>query len=496
MRASHILLLILLFITAHSIAQTGTIQGKIIDVENKEPIPFATLMLGSHAYYTASNLDGDFTFKNIPAGKYRVLALYIGYDSAFAYVEVKADQTSTCTIKMKQATITLDEAVIVSYDAPLIDASTRSYYTITRESKSMFRKKGKRMRGSRNGLNGMGGQSIRAGLLTAGRKDDIKDRNEWYSLLKKEEGKENTTYWRFFPDKQFRVLVTDGLSALADIPVTLEGSNGEVIWKARTNNKGEAILYAGLFGEQPSSYSIAVMANGQIIREKDVQPNASKPLKMVMSKAASLDNTDILFMIDATGSMGDELEYLKTELKDVINRSKPGEKTNVRFSCNVYRDQGDDYVVRNFAFSNNIDDVLANLSGQSAAGGGDYEEAVEQALDSAINGHSWSSQARARLLFLVLDAPPHYTEENIAKLHLLTKQAAEKGIRIIPVASSGVDKHTEYLLRFLSASTGGKYVFLTDHSGIGNPHLLPSIKKFKVEYLNNVLTDIIRQYTR
>ena len=43
-----------------------------------------------------------------------------------------------------------------------------------------------------------------------------------------------------------------------------------------------------------------------------------------------------------------------------------------------------------------------------AAGGGDRPEAVNEALDSALNEIKWSDQQNAkRIVFLVGDAPPH-----------------------------------------------------------------------------------------
>lgn len=50
----------------------------------------------------------------------------------------------------------------------------------------------------------------------------------------------------------------------------------------------------------------------------------------------------------------------------------------------------------------------------------------------------------------------------------LVYQAAEKGIAAVPVAASGVDVPTQYVLRSTALITGGTYVFLTDDSGIGN----------------------------
>ncbi|SCY83782.1 hypothetical protein [Alkaliphilus peptidifermentans] len=139
--------------------------------------------------------------------------------------------------------------------------------------------------------------------------------------------------------------------------------------------------------------------------------------------------------------------------------------------------------------------MIKQLNKQYADGGGDYEEAVEEALKDAIENHQWSSNARARLLFLVLDAPPHHTANNVKTLHNVITKAAADGIRIIPVASSGVDKDTEALLRFFSISTGGTYVFLTNHSGIGNDHIEPTVGDYKVEFLNDLLVRVINEYT-
>jgi hypothetical protein len=74
------------------------------------------------------------------------------------------------------------------------------------------------------------------------------------------------------------------------------------------------------------------------------------------------------------------------------------------------------------------------------------------------------------------------------------KEAAEKGIMLIPIAASGTDKTTEFLLRYMAIATNGTYTFLTNHSGIGNAHITPTIGNYKVEYLNNLMVRIISKY--
>jgi hypothetical protein len=146
-------------------------------------------------------------------------------------------------------------------------------------------------------------------------------------------------------------------------------------------------------------------------------------------------------------------------------------------------------------FNRVLTESVAYIDEQYAGGGGDYEEAVEDALDTAINTLSWSAEARTRILFLILDAPPHNNPEIQAKLQRLIGQAAEKGIRIVPIGASGINKSTEYLMRTLALGTNGTYTFLTNHSGIGGYHIEPSTDKYDVETLNDLVVRILKSYT-
>jgi hypothetical protein len=81
------------------------------------------------------------------------------------------------------------------------------------------------------------------------------------------------------------------------------------------------------------------------------------------------------------------------------------------------------------------------------------------------------------------------------KLDILIRQAAEKGVRIVPLACSGVDKSTEYIMRSFALATNGTYTFLTDHSGVGDSHIAPSTDKYKVEHMNDLILRLILQYS-
>ncbi len=72
----------------------------------------------------------------------------------------------------------------------------------------------------------------------------------------------------------------------------------------------------------------------------------------------------------------------------------------------VYRDQGDEYVVKWTDLSFRTDKLQEFLSHIDARGGGDWEEAVKEGLDAAINELKWRKKSK-RIIVLVGGSPPH-----------------------------------------------------------------------------------------
>ena len=132
---------------------------------------------------------------------------------------------------------------------------------------------------------------------------------------------------------------------------------------------------------------------------------------------------------------------------------------------------------------------------QEANGGGDYPEAVPEALMAAMNSTGWNESARARIAFLILDAPCHKDSTTIALLHEQVLNAAALGVRIVPVVCSGLGESGEYLLRSMALATNGTSFFLTDDSGIGHSHLKPTTDSLKVEHLNDMLVRTIVEFS-
>ena len=268
---------------------------------------------------------------------------------------------------------------------------------------------------------------------------------------------------------------------------------------AKAINVGEARLYGVAtfyenFSLDPKGKYVIRCCDGTACHVRGSLPILNKLREELGLSEEKKTTDDLMFTVDTTGSMGDEIYYLQEELQDVIKRVQ-NDTANipVRLSVNFYRDLNDEYVVRPYEFSTSINEQLAYLNKEYATGGGDFEEAVETALANSVNDHAWDENS-IKLMFLVLDAPPHNTEENRQILMDTITKASEMGIRIIPVASSGIDKDTEFLLRAFAMATGGTYTFLTDDSGVGGSHLEPTVGEYQVEQLNDLLVRLIEQY--
>lgn len=343
------------------------------------------------------------------------------------------------------------------------------------------------------------GEQAQPGVITAGEWNDLDNWSFWEELIKNEEYQKMPPYWSVFNNNRISVRVK-GTDSAPVIDASVELIRGGVtIFSSKTDNQGRAELWVDLFQKNTSvDFSLLSLSiNNGVKRLEDVRPYQEGINEITISPTATLNNMEIAFVVDATGSMSDELEYLKTELVDVIasiKRDNPN--LQVSTSSVFYRDEGDEYVTRVSGFTTNTSTTIDFIKKQRADGGGDYPEAVHTAMDKAVNELQWSAAARGRLLFLLLDAPPHYETDVISDIHISLANAAKKGIKIIPIAASGVNKETEFLLRFMSMSTNGTYVFVTDHSGIGNPHLEPSVGEFQVEFLNDLMVRLINKYAK
>ena len=349
---------------------------------------------------------------------------------------------------------------------------------------------------SKESKDGQGGIQPQGGLVTAGEWNDLDNWDFYQKTLMKEPFKGFPDDWQMYTNHRIAVAITAKNKPAANATVTLF-RNDTPIWTAKTDNLGRAELWVGAFQKEKelNPTLLRLKVNEQWVSTAAISETQVNRIALDETLPSPTNQVQIAFMVDATGSMGDELEFLKMDLKKVINEVQ---KTNTQLKISTatvfYRDEGDEYVVKHSPFTEDINQTTEFISQQRADGGGDFPEAVDKALVQ-LNQLQWQPEVRTRIAFLVLDAPPHNKPAVISSIQYSVKTAAASGIKLIPVVASGIDKTTEFLMRFIAMYTNGTYVFITDHSGIGNKHLEPSVGEYQVEKLSDLMVRLIKKYS-
>ncbi len=351
--------------------------------------------------------------------------------------------------------------------------------------------------GSISGGDGSQGlDTIKPGQITAGEWSDLENWDYWNNLFQDEQYSDYQEDWKFDLSERIQVRLLDQSgNPIIDQKISLIGLQDAELWIAKSDINGYAEFFPSLTGAEGTE-NLSLSINGNSYSDLHTYTQGTNEITINQRNANPEENSiDIAFVVDATGSMGDELEYLKVELVDVIDSiQEVNSNASIKMGSVFYRDQGDEYLTRKSDFDLDISKTISFINDQAAAGGNDNPEAVHSALDAAINQLQWRSSVNSRILFLLLDAPPHNEEQVIDQINTLISTASEKGIKIIPILASGGDKSTEFLLRYFSIATNGTYIFITNHSGIGGEHIEPTIGEFEVEYLNDLLVRIINKY--
>ena len=346
--------------------------------------------------------------------------------------------------------------------------------------------------------------NVSAGKLTAGEVNDFAKWHFWPTVIDNTH-KQFVQEWQIAPRHRYTVqVVNQNGYPIAARAVSLLDNSGNTLFQAVTDNTGKAELWYQLTGNnlcgKHTDFYVRVDDQKQVAKQWAEGGNTfvlDEPCQNdQMANDQMVNDVDVVFVFDATGSMGDELRYLQAEMKDVIARAT--ESTGglkIRTGAVVYRDHGDEYLTRISRLTDDIKTTQSFIDNQHAGGGGDFPEAVPEALMAALNSAGWNSEARARIAFLVLDAPCHQDSVTLALLHEQVLNAAALGVRIVPVVCSGLRESGEYLLRSIALATNGTSFFLTDDSGIGHPHLKPTTDSLKVEHLNDMLVRTIVEFS-
>ena len=97
---------------ALSIKDGNMISGHIIEDGSEENIPYASILIVETGNGTMSNEQGQFEFRDLPAGKYTLRVSAVGYTTATKEVVVSREYTTVVHFKMKVENIAIDEVVV------------------------------------------------------------------------------------------------------------------------------------------------------------------------------------------------------------------------------------------------------------------------------------------------------------------------------------------------------------------------------------------------
>jgi uncharacterized protein YegL len=183
--------------------------------------------------------------------------------------------------------------------------------------------------------------------------------------------------------------------------------------------------------------------------------------------AAAPERIDVVFALDTTGSMGGLIAGAKQKIwaiADTIRRDNPN--ADIRIGLVAYRDRGDAYVTEKTELTADLQAVYGRLLQVQAAGGGDWPEAVNDALQTAVARMDWARGAEAcRIVFLVGDAPPHMDyPQDIAYPETL-RQAARDGI-VVNAVQAGNAPDTASVWRSIAQLGGGSYIPIPQTGGV------------------------------
>lgn len=340
-------------------------------------------------------------------------------------------------------------------------------------------------------------QQPRLGPVTAGMVDDNANFSEYLAY----QSRTNVVHRPRDVSERYLLEVKDARGrSVADAEVAVQSGQGAAMW-ARTDTAGRVWLHPRAFDPSGAPlYDVTVRKNGRqaqgvLQRGQKSALEVRLPAQVGQTEKAQLD---LVFLIDATGSMADEIGKLKASLRSIAAEvARLPSQPDLCFGLVAYRDKGDAFLLRSHDFTNDLSAFQGVLNALQADNGGDYPEAMNEALHETVHKLSWRGSGTTRLVVLLADAPPHldygspyYDDDMLAALG--------KGIKIFSVGASGLDKQGEYIQRQIAQYTGGRFVFLTyaqAHNPASGPgrETLHDVNNYSVQTLDRLIVRLVSE---
>ncbi len=266
----------------------------------------------------------------------------------------------------------------------------------------------------------------------------------------------------------FNVQDIDGLS-IPNAVVSIK-SGGSTIATGTTLADGSFRFFPSLFSRDLENFEVLVedLSSGKKTGDQ-FSREGRREIDLILNTKRDLEEhipLDILFILDTTGSMGEEIQRLKATIQLIhLNLSSLSTKPHLRFGLVLYKDDGDEeYRTQIVPLTDDLDKFQQKLNLVEAYGGGDTPEDLQAALEDSMKQINWNKNG-IRLAFIITDAPPHLDYGQEFDYTQASLEAKEKGIKIHSVGTGGLPLDGEYILRQISQFTSGRYIFLTYGEG-------------------------------
>ena len=215
------------------------------------------------------------------------------------------------------------------------------------------------------------------------------------------------------------------------------------------------------------SYAIPTTAAATIVAAALLTPwSGPRPKQVAVSQQLGNGQAvDIVFALDTTGSMAEEIDAAKRTIFAIANTIRATQKNaDLRIGLVAYKDSDADsaYITRPFALTRDLDAVYAELAGYTAAGGDDFPELVTVAMTDAIE-MQWRPDA-TKLMFLVGDAWPA-VRPGVPTYDTVARRARERGI-VINAIQSDDKAQTTQTFQQIAALGGGEFSMIPKDGGV------------------------------
>jgi Mg-chelatase subunit ChlD len=261
--------------------------------------------------------------------------------------------------------------------------------------------------------------------------------------------------------RRFLVVEDKNGNGVPNCKITVSDPQTQKTATLTTAASGRAVFFPRMFGMNGklSASTSCLSQNATSMAFDATDTDGAVRIKLPVARAdASKPALDVVFILDTTGSMSEEIKSVKATLNTVL--AKLDTSVQIRVGLVEYKDKEDTFVTKTYALTSDVKSLSASIAQLSAAGGGDTPEDVDSGLAVAVAQMQWNEKAVARLAFLIADAPPHLDYADSTSYGTSAKRAAEKGIKVFTVAASGMDAQGQAVFRQIAQVTGATNMFV------------------------------------